>query len=63
MSNKRNTYMKRFKAYMRRTYLTKLLVLVLVAIGVLATWLTDGDATFLVFVLMLFGPMFVLDVK
>ena len=55
--NKLTRSIRRFVRYIRRTWKNKLLALAMLVIGIVSMKLTN-DGTFLVFVLMTFGPIF-----
>ena len=54
---KRNTWMKKFIKTTRRTWKNKLCAIALLIIGALATSI-DGDATMMVFLMIIGTPLF-----
>lgn len=60
MNKKIEKYMKKFVRYILRTYKNKLASLLMFAIGIVSAKISN-DATFLVFVVMLFGPIFFIN--
>lgn len=60
MNRKLTRYIRRFVRHIRKTWKNKLAVLILLAIGIVSAKMTN-DGTFLVFVLMAFGPIFFAD--
>ena len=60
MNKKIKKYMKKFVRYMLRTYKNKLASLIMFAFGIVSAKISN-DATFLVFVIMLFGPVFFIN--
>lgn len=57
---KSNKFMKKFVNYMCKTWKNKLMVSILLAIGWITTQVA-GECTFLIFVLMIFGPVFFIN--
>lgn len=57
MNKKIEKYMKRFVRHIFRTYKNKLAVMAMLAIGIVAAKIS-GDATFLAFAIVFFGPFF-----
>lgn len=53
-------YALRFIRYLRRTYQNKVVAMAMIGVGILST-LIEGDATALVFILMLAIPVFFMD--
>lgn len=57
MNKKIEKYAKRFVRHIFRTYKNKLAVIAMLAIGFVSAKIS-GDATFLVFAIIFFGPLF-----
>lgn len=49
---------KEFTRYIRKTYKNKLIAMILLAVGIISTSISDGDVTFLVFTMMIGLPLF-----
>lgn len=56
--NRRNETGRRFARYIRKTLMNKLYAIAMLAIGVFATIMLEGDATFLVLMMFFAVPMF-----
>lgn len=57
MRKRINKMVRRFKRHMEKTWMNKVVALVLIALGILATIVADGDATGLFGILMFAIPM------